>query len=619
MSSELNGSTEMAVKVIAEIGINHNGNLNEAKRLIVGAETAGCWGVKFQYRLLGSFYNTVNEIGDEIVSSDLIKCQFSVDEYIELTNFARGLGLKVGISFFRLEDAKQFEKSFGEFDFLKVPSAECLNVELIDGLLVHSKPLLISTGGHDFDVVERALRPYRERVTVLHCVANYPTKLGNQRLNAIRQLRSSGFASVGYSSHDEDFECCFMALALGIDYLERHLTSDKRADGLDHSSSSTVVEFKAICKFASIDKSILSCESSVVNQGERLNMQNLGCGLYLREDLEIGECVRRDQLNQKAPRLGLSLGQYLSSYADKPLTRNLKAGSPLKDSDFVILKDYDVEALTEFANKTQISIPVRLHDFSEFCDLFSFVNYEFHLSYSEILNGDFTSCLDQINGGHRISIHLPDYLPGNNILDPISDDREIYELSHKIINMTASFVDRIFEKTGAKVPIVGSFSRLHGDKAKTLTEIHDFTESSKTESFQILPQWLPAFAWYFGGSEKLCVFNDLQDIEFIEERNWDICLDVCHLGMAATTAGASIDEWFDRLVPHAKHIHISDFNGEDGEGCQIGDGAFTRFGDTLSLDCAKVIEVWQGHLDYGAGFKEAIQRLFNLKKGNERL
>ena len=59
-----------------------------------------------------------------------------------------------------------------------------------------------------------------------------------------------------------------------------------------------------------------------------------------------------------------------------------------------------------------------------------------------------SSFLNQINDGHRISIHLPDYVPGNNILDPISDDREIYELSHKIINMTASFVHRIIEKTG---------------------------------------------------------------------------------------------------------------------------------------------------------------------------
>ena len=88
-----------------------------------------------------------------------------------------------------------------------------------------------------------------------------------------------------------------------------------------------------------------------------------------------------------------------------------------------------------------------------------------------------------------------------------------------------------------------------------------------------------------------------------------ICLDVSHLGMSAATHNSSVDSWFDALAPFAGHLHVADFKGEDGEGMQIGDGELKIFDRVLNSNKVKVLEVWQGHLDNGAGFKKALQNL----------
>ena len=89
------------VRLIAELGINHKGKLDLAKELIIEAKDTNCWGIKFQYRNIETFYAAAQEIGDEILLDEIIKTNLSIEELIELSNFARKLGLKVGISFFK--------------------------------------------------------------------------------------------------------------------------------------------------------------------------------------------------------------------------------------------------------------------------------------------------------------------------------------------------------------------------------------------------------------------------------------------------------------------------------------------------------------------------------------
>lgn len=601
------------MRLIAEIGINHSGEMQTARELITAAASCDCWGVKFQYRNLDNFYASIDEIGDGILFEDLTKCLLSVSQIIELKSYAQKLGLKVGISFFRIEDVKDFEIEIQHFDFFKVPSAECLNTKLLEILLSFGKTVLVSSGGHLLHEVEKTLSRFKNKITILHCIANYPTKMGNQQLGAIKELKNMGFKSVGYSSHDEDFEMCMFAMSYGLEYLERHITLNKLSNGLDHSSSSDIAEFKKLGKLSNSLSKIMDYDAGFINQGELINMQNLGCGLYLSKKIEKGFVVQDSDFSIKAPRLGISYGEYLSEFRNKSLTHSVGEGACLKSSDYAQVSNFDMQKLSKFANSKNISLPVRLHDFQFFNEIFELQNYEFHLSYQEILKGDFHNVAQAITSSKNISIHLPDYIPGNKILDPISQSDDVRLGSINIIERTKEFAEMLFQITGKKIKIVGSFSRLNNDKSNTLDKIYEFVCSSEASFCEILPQWLPGFAWYFGGAEKLALFNDERDIEFIQANEMKICLDVSHLGMSAVTHNSSVDLWFDALAPFAEHLHVADFKGEDGEGLQVGDGELKIFDRVLQSNKVKVLEVWQGHLDNGAGFKKALQNLGSIE------
>ena len=139
----------MTRTVIAEIGINHDGDMNKARRLIQQSHDAGCRGIKFQYRNLKTTYaSSANEIGDEIILTQIKRTYLDAEKILELRDFARSIGVEAGISFFTTEDLKDFKDLRKDFDFFKIPSAELLNQELIINLLETGKHVFISVGMH---------------------------------------------------------------------------------------------------------------------------------------------------------------------------------------------------------------------------------------------------------------------------------------------------------------------------------------------------------------------------------------------------------------------------------------------------------------------------------------
>jgi N-acetylneuraminate synthase len=130
-----------------------------------------------------------------------------------------------------------------------------------------------------------------------------------------------------------------------------------------------------------------------------------------------------------------------------------------------------------------------------------------------------------------------------------------------------------------------------------------------------MPQWLPPIAWYFGGSVRLSAMNDVRSAELIAEHGLPVCMDICHLLMGSKAFGFSAQELIKRLQPNIQHLHIADAIGVDGEGLAIGEGEPENLNvirKALDMDCMKVIEVWQGHLDNGAGFRKALLTISEL-------
>ena len=195
-------------------------------------------------------------------------------------------------------------------------------------------------------------------------------------------LKKNKNIEVGYSSHDIDYEVVFLAASLGAEYIERHITLDKLGEGLDDSSSSELNEFIRINKILNNFKQILGDANKPVNQGEIMNLQNLGTALYAKRNLHKNSYVSLDDFSVKAPRKGLTLDQ-INKYLNKPLLKDLDLDEPITKSHFIKNQNLNQDDYN-FLDLNKISIPIRFHDMEYIFDQFNIENYEFHLSYEDV-------------------------------------------------------------------------------------------------------------------------------------------------------------------------------------------------------------------------------------------
>jgi len=609
-----NKNNSKAIKIIAEIGINHNGEYLDAKKLIAAAIKSGVSGIKFQYRNLKNAYkkNKNNEIGDEIIKEEIKRNYLLPDEIIKLCEYAHESNVEVGISFFNVEDINDFESKVDIFNFFKVPSVELTNHELIKKLGGHGKPVYISLGCHYESEIENMYRALGDGTWIpMHCISNYPVAMQNAKLGYIEYLKTKWVGKIGYSSHDYNWEMCLIAIAMGVSVVERHITFDKNAKGLDHSTSSTPDEFKKLVDFADSYSFIASGNfPRTPNQGELLNLQNLGRSYYAKVDIDVEEEITLDKLEFRSPRVGLGR-QEITEFINKKSIIKIDAGSVINRTVFENKLKLELSSI-EYAKNNKISLPVRLHDITSIKRHFQLNSYEFHLSFGEVNNSLVEFDLMNLDKNDSYSIHIPDYINSNQLMDPFSKVEEQAKKSKDMIEKINLFATKLQSYTGKSVPVVGSFSVLNTNKDDFYYKHKELLDKHSRNNVQILMQWLPPIAWYFGGSIKLNILNDLDDALFIEKYEIPICMDVCHLCMGNSLFNFDTISLLKKLKSNIKHMHIADSIGVDGEGIQFGKGDRKNHNTieyALNFNCLKVIEVWQGHLDNGAGFINALNNL----------
>lgn len=604
-----------SARVIAEIGINHNGDVETARTLITAAASAGVGAVKFQYRELDAIYVASHrEIGDEILDEQIVKNYLSPDSIAGLVEYAHDVGVDAGVSFFNESDVLAFGSRIDQFDFFKVPSAELTNLPLIEALLTLQKTVYISTGGHSEDQIENALDSLSaDNWVPMHCISNYPTHIQNPKLGYIWWMHERWRRPIGYSSHDEHYEICLLALQAGADVIERHITFDKQADGLDHTSSSTPDEIRKICEFAEMMPIIMSGDvRREPNQGERMNIQNLGRSFYFSRSLSVGEQLTETDIVYRSPKVGADQTD-IRELLGQPLRYSVSDGDPVTRRRFNGYPTLPDES-AEFAKRARLGVPVRLHDVASFQERLNIDAFEFHLSYGEALS---ELGLHDCSPNKTYSIHLPDYIDSERLIDVFAPDEAQREKSEAIIEAVARFADGLQQLTGRLVPVVGSFSELRGPKDEFYARHRQYFDTYSNRGVSIMPQWLPPIAWYFGGSVPLEVFNDENDMDLLVKYQITTCLDICHYLLGANYHGFDKSGTLPKLLALAGHIHIADAQGIDGEGLEIGEGDpenLKILADTLDLDCTKIIEVWQGHLNGGARFIDALNSLAALRE-----
>jgi sialic acid synthase SpsE/sugar phosphate isomerase/epimerase len=607
---------ELTRTIIAEIGINHDGDMDKAKRLIQQSRDAGCDGIKFQYRNMKTTYaENANEIGDEIIQTQIKRSYLNAAQILELRNFARSIGIQAGISFFTIEDLNDFQDLRTDFDFYKIPSAELMNIGLISKLISTGKHVYISVGMHDETQIETVFNSIKSEInwTPLHCISNYPVADHNTSLGYIQYLIAKWGRAVGYSSHDENWENNIIALSLGATVIERHITDEKNAEGLDHSSSSTFEEFVKICSYAREFDSITSGNHPrIPNQGELLNKQNLGRSFYALRDIGIGEILDSGDFEYRNPRIGIGMSD-LVQYVGRGFVKSLSKGEVLTHLHFQSSQTKVRDESVEICRAYSISLPVRLSDYREIRCEIPIGAYEFHLSYKEVASDLFSFTVEATD---RFSVHLPDYIDSTTLINPLSDNERIRISSRECIARVIQFSERLARETGRTVPIVASLAGIGLTREEFYPQIKDLFDEFHSAIAPLTLQWLPPYAWYFGGSIKLTNVNSSEDIQWINSHDLPITLDSSHLLLGKAAFGFEPKDVITGIAKNIVHWHISDAAGVDGEGLPLGAGGPENealLSGIISQSGIKVIEIWQGHFYQYEGFKVAVNKIAEMK------
>jgi len=234
----------MSIFIVAEIGINHNGDMSICKELIDVAAESGCDAVKFQKRDINQVYT--QEFLDSPRESQWgttqreqkLGLEFSADEYQEIENYCKEKGLEWFASAWDINSQK-FLRQFNS-KYNKVASAMIVYTHLLKEIASEGKHTFISTGMTTYDDIQTAVDIFREAdcsFELMHTVSTYPMKDEDANLNMIKTLREKFDCNVGYSGHEVGLAVSYAAAALGITSLERHITLDRSMYGSDQSAS----------------------------------------------------------------------------------------------------------------------------------------------------------------------------------------------------------------------------------------------------------------------------------------------------------------------------------------------------------------------------------------------
>lgn len=244
----------MSVIIISEIGINHNGDVELAKKLILESKNCGADAVKFQKRDIDLVYdkNLLNEFRDspwgKTQRAQKEGLEFGIKEYSEIDKFCKKINIDWFASAWDLNSLNFLDKF--NFKFNKIASAMIVDPDFLQEVSKRKKHTFISTGMSDLKDIENAINIFRKNncsFELMHCISAYPFDDTLANLNLIKELKEKFNCKVGYSGHEKGgLAISYAAAALGISSLERHFTLDRTMYGSDQSASIEPKTFKEL-------------------------------------------------------------------------------------------------------------------------------------------------------------------------------------------------------------------------------------------------------------------------------------------------------------------------------------------------------------------------------------
>jgi len=270
-------------KIIAEIGINHNGSMEQAKKLINASKVAGCDFVKFQKRTpeicvpeeqKGKLRDT--PWGEMAYIDYKHKVEFGEKEYNIIDRYCRDKSLDWTASVWDIGSLNFMENY--DVPFIKIPSAHITNTSLLEELSKINVPIILSTGMSNWKMIDKAvniLDKGKVEYALLHSISTYPAPRNEINLRVIPEMQKRYDCIIGYSGHEYDLEPTALAVALGAKIIERHITLDHEMWGTDQQSSLEVHAMDSLGKRIRGIKDIMGNSNKIITESEKEALKKL--------------------------------------------------------------------------------------------------------------------------------------------------------------------------------------------------------------------------------------------------------------------------------------------------------------------------------------------------------
>ena len=305
----------MSVYIIAEAGVNHNGDINLAYQLVDAAKAAGVDCIKFQtFKSENLVSHTAQKAeyqkaatGDSSQQDMLKQLELSFGEFVSLKEYCDRKGICFLSTPFDFESI-EFLNSI-EMPFWKIPSGEVTNYPYLVALAKTGKPVVMSTGMCEMQEIEDAIAVLRENgasdIKLLHCNTEYPTPYEDVNLRAMKTLRDAFGVEVGYSDHTKGIEVPIAAVSMGASVIEKHFTLDRNMEGPDHKASLEPQELKQMVDSIRHIEAALGSGDKKPSPSEKKNMSVARKSIVAAKRIKAGDILTEENITVKRPGNGI--------------------------------------------------------------------------------------------------------------------------------------------------------------------------------------------------------------------------------------------------------------------------------------------------------------------------
>ncbi|NQU99165.1 MAG: N-acetylneuraminate synthase [Parcubacteria group bacterium] len=329
--------------IIAEAGVNHNGDIELAKKLVDIAKEAGVDAVKFQTFhaeetvSLNSKKASYQDRAKEKTQYEMLKnLELSFDEFRELKKYCDNNSIEFISTPYDIKSV-EFLNNIGVKRF-KVASADLINKPLIEAIAETKKQIILSTGMATLGEIERTISLIynlgNRNIILLHCTTSYPTSYDQVNMNILHTLKEAFGLPVGYSDHTLGIEIPIMAVSMGAKVVEKHFTLDRTMEGPDHFASLEPNELKEMVKsIRNIEKSFGSKRKEITAE-EKKNIFFMRRSIHASIDIKTGEVIKANNIKITRPFNGIE-SWFIDVILGKKLKNNIKKDDPIRWKDLL--------------------------------------------------------------------------------------------------------------------------------------------------------------------------------------------------------------------------------------------------------------------------------------------